>query len=130
MRMKRAMLLAGAIGLSSAFGAQGLQAAENSKLILKPLHGVSFAVGKKRTISYFLQDNRKCRLMLIVCDIDTADADVGRSTPSRLEVAINAGETARLDAPEGNALEYRCGDAAQTMSVQVINQVAFYAPAR
>ena len=35
---------------------------------LKPLSGLSFDIGTKRALSYFLSEERQCKLTLIVAD--------------------------------------------------------------
>ena len=43
-----------------------------SPLIMKPLQGVSFDIGTKRAVSYFLSDNDACKLTLTLAEVSAA----------------------------------------------------------
>jgi hypothetical protein len=109
------------LGLSASVAA----ADGSSALTMKPKHGISFDVGTKHVIGYFLNDNNLCNLTLMVAEAFNGD-DVPSETAARFEVAIDAGKTARLDTAEGKSLEFACMADAQAMSVKALEQVAVY----
>jgi hypothetical protein len=109
------------------FGAAGsCQAGDaSSPLTMKPLHGISFDVGTKRAVSYFLSESGQCRLTLIVADAMTGD-EPPTDTPVRFEAAIDAGKGARFDTSEGKALQFGCAASTTSMHVTELKQVATY----
>ena len=111
-------------GLFLAHGAGAVQA-ENatSKLTMKPLHGISFDVGARRAVSYYLNSNGRCALVLTLADAPDW-SDPARLVSTRFEATISAGETTRFNSNEGKAIEFACEAAAQTMSVNAVEQIA------
>jgi hypothetical protein len=98
-------------------------------LTMKPLHAISFDVGRKHAIGYFLSENGQCKLTLVVADAMQGDA-VPTDAPLRFDVAINADRDARFDTAEGKALEFACAHASDAMTVGEVSQVATAAPAK
>lgn len=94
---------------------------------MKPMAGVSFDLGTKHAVSYFLTDNGTCKLTLMVADAFDGN-DVPTGTTTRFEVGIDAGKSARFDAIGGKELEFRCHEGAQAMSVEAREQIAAYPP--
>ncbi len=94
---------------------------------MKPLYAVSFDVGRKHVLSYFLSKNGLCDLTTMVTDRPD-EASEGDEIPTlatvRFKATIDGGKTARLDTAEGKSLEYACAADAQAMSVRQVNQVA------
>ncbi len=111
-------------GIFFANAAGSAEAADTAtKLTMKPLHGVSFDVGARRAVSYYLNKNGRCELVLTLAD--APDWDNGaRFEATRFEATIGAGETTRYKSNEGNAIEFACEEAAQTMSVNAVEQIA------
>jgi len=98
-------------------------------LTMKPLHAISFDVGRKHAIGYFLSENGQCKLTLVVADAMQGDA-VPTDAPLRFDVAINADRDARFDTAEGKALEFACAHTSDAMTVGEVSQVATSAPAK
>jgi len=94
---------------------------------MKPLYTVSFDVGRKHVLSYFLSKTGQCDLTTLVTD-RPGEASKGVDIPVlmtiRFRVQIAGGKSAHLDTAEGKSLEYVCAMDAQTMSVRQANQVA------
>ena len=100
---------------------------------MKPLYAVSFDVGRKHVLSYFLSKNGLCELTMMVTDRpdEASDGDeIPTLATARFKAAIDGGKTARLDTPEGKSLEYACTTDAHAMSVMQMNQVAVASPPR
>ena len=129
MNLAKNIIIATALtGILSVTTAGALQAADaSSVLTMKPLHGVSFDVGTKHAVSYFLSDNGLCHLTLIVAEAFNGD-DVPADTPNRFEVSIDPGKTARIDAVEGKSLEFACQASAQAMSLTTVERFAVNSP--
>ena len=100
---------------------------------MKPLYAVSFDVGRKHVLSYFLSKKGLCDLTVMVTDRPDA-APEGDEIPTlttiRFQATIDGGKAAHVDTAEGKSLEYVCATDAQAMSVRVVNQVAASSPSR
>ena len=106
-----------------------VQAGDSSQVWkpMKPLYAVSFDVGRKHVLSYFLSKNGQCDLTTLVTDRPDEAAE-GDEIPAletvRFHAAINGGKRTRFDTGGGKSLEYACATDAQAMSVRQVNQVA------
>lgn len=113
------MALAGASMTAAGAGeAQGLK--------LKPHHGVSFDVGSKRAVSYYLADGGVCSLTVLMAD-SNADGDV-KGAATRVTIPVIPTRAERIDTAEGKTLEIKCAPSAQAMSIKVLDQVAAVMP--
>jgi hypothetical protein len=115
------------------FGA--VQAGDSSQVWkpMKPLYAVSFDVGRKHVLSYFLSKKGQCDLTTLVTDRpdEAAEGDeIPELTTARFRATIDGGKTAHVDTAEGKSLEYVCATDAQAMSVRQVNQVAAASPSR
>lgn len=98
---------------------------------MRPLYAVSFDVGRKHVLSYFLSKGRQCDLTVMVTDrpkIAPEGKEIPPLSTTRFKAALDGGKTARVDTGEGRALEYACTMGAQAMSVREVNQLAFGSP--
>jgi hypothetical protein len=130
MNSTKTIILATATSALLALGSAGAsEAGEASQpLTMKPLHGVSFDVGTKRAVSYFLSERGQCKLTLIVAD-QMKDDTPPNDTPVRFEATIDAGNGTRFDTPEGKGLQFECKPGSLAMSVIELHQVAGYSAA-
>jgi len=121
-----AIAFAGAFTAVSAMAGYGMTRAANpaSPLTMKPLQGVSFDIGTKRAVSYFLSDNDACKLTLTLAEV-VQDDEVNGLTAARMTVPVEVGKVAHFDTAEGKSLEFKCQAGAQAMSVNVLNRVAY-----
>jgi len=98
---------------------------------MKPLYAVSFDVGRKHVLGYFLSKNGQCDLTILVTDRpdEAAEGDeIPTLTTARFHAAIDGGKSAQLDTAEGKSLEYVCARDAQAIRVREVNQVAVASP--
>jgi len=101
-----------------------LQAAENTPILtMKPLQGISFDVGTKRAVSYFLREDGICKLVLTLADAPAWD-DSSRFNTTRFEAAVGPGNATRYDSSEGKSLDFACLADAQAMSIRPVDEVA------
>jgi hypothetical protein len=98
-------------------------------LAMKPLHAVSFDVGRKHAVSYFLTEKGQCKLTLVVADAMQGDA-IPTDTPVRFDVAINEDKYARFDTAEGKSLQFACAHGSEVMTVGEVSQVAAATPTK
>jgi hypothetical protein len=123
-RRKRVVFVIAFVGISAGLGMA--QAADRATpLTMKPLQGVSFDIGTKRAVSYFLSDGNSCKLTLMLAEVVHGD-DVNGLTATRMTVAIEAGKAAHLDTVEGKTLEFKCQGGAHMMSVEASNQATYW----
>ena len=122
---KRAVFVA-FVGISATASLRMAQAADPaSPLTMKPLQGVSFDLGTKRAVSYFLREGKSCKLTLMLAELVDGD-EVNGLTATRVMLAIEAGKAAHLDTVEGKTLEFKCQDGAHVMSVEASNQATYW----
>jgi hypothetical protein len=96
-------------------------------MTMTPLHGVSFDVGTKRAVSFYLNKAGQCRLVLTLADALIGDEPPAAST-TRYETTVPAADTTRIVLPEGTALEFVCHAEARAMSVKPTEQLAVRGP--
>ena len=128
-----ATLLTGLTGIVALADLGAAQAGDYSPVwkTMKPLYAVSFNVGRKRVLSYFLRESGLCDLTVMATDRPGEDPKGDEILPLRTErfrAAVDGGRTARFDTAEGRSLEYACAAGAQTMRVREVNQVAWTSP--
>jgi len=100
---------------------------------MKHLQAISFDVGRKHVLSYFLSKNGLCDLTILVADRPNEAAEsheIPALATARFKAEIDGGKSAHLDTTEGKSLEYVCAADAQAMSVRQVNQVAWASSAR
>ena len=125
LRIRAAFAMAFA-GISAMAGPAMTRATDSaSPLTMKPLQGVSFDIGTKRAVSYFLSDGNSCKLTLMLAEVVHGD-EVSGLMATRVTVAIEAGKAARLDTAEGKTLEFKCQGGAHVMSVEASNQATYW----
>jgi hypothetical protein len=97
--------------------------------VVKPKAGLSFPVGSKRAVGYFLASRYGCDLTLLVGESgdEVADREKG-FVPARFTTLVAAGRTARIDMPDGPSVEFFCSTGASFLTTRVIERVA-YSPA-
>jgi hypothetical protein len=119
---KKAAFAIACAGISAVAGLGMTRAIDPaSPLTMKPLQGVSFDIGTKRAVSYFLSDANACKLTLALAEIGQDD-EVNGLTATRMTIAVESGKAAHLDTAEGKSLEFKCQAGAHAMSVEASNQ--------
>jgi hypothetical protein len=93
--------------------------------ILKPLAGISFGVGSKRVVGYFVAAANACNLTLMLGDSMASD-EVPTSSPMRILQTIAPNSMARVDTNEGESFEFSCKSGATAMTVRMLTAVAAY----
>lgn len=88
--------------------------------------GISFDVGTRRAISYYLADGGICKLTVLIAESNEIDAVKGAAT--RVSIPVVPKQIARIDTAEGKTLAYMCAPSARSMTVTVLEQVAVAVP--
>jgi len=123
--IKSTTALVGLISLavSGAIGAAEL----DTTLRALPMHGVSFDIGSKHAISYFLVNGGNCDLTVWLTDISLDDESTP-STATRMMLSVAPGRTMQVGSAEGMAAEFACAANASSMSVRTLTEVAYSKP--
>lgn len=111
---------------STAVLAVAAPASAGERLTMKPKAGISFDVGTKRAVGYYLAEGGICNLTVLMADTGLNDEVKGAAT--RVSVPVIPKKAARIDTAEGKTLEFSCASSAQAMSVNVLEKVAFATP--
>ena len=121
----------GLVGAASIVQATALATADESTGVrtVKPLAGISLAVGSKRMVGYFEANSGECALTVLVAPGMVGD-DLPSYSPVRLIQTIAPGQTATVDTPEGKSLEFGCKPRATAMTVRVLDLLAIYKPTK
>lgn len=109
----------------------GLAGANSAAHVVRPLAGLSFPVGSKHAVGYFVAERGGCDLTLLVGESGDQIAENPRGTaPARFNTLIGAGRTARIDTAEGRSVEFFCSTGSAWLTTRVIDRVAYSVPAR
>jgi hypothetical protein len=119
-------ILAGLMSITAAGVSQA--GAPALKWTMKPLAALSFDIGTKHAVSYFLSEAGQCKLTVVIANAMQGDV-VPTDVPVRFDVAVDAGKDARLDTAEGKRLQFACAPGSQAMIVNEVEQVATYSAA-
>jgi hypothetical protein len=97
--------------------------ADGSPMTMKPNHGVSFDVGAKRAVAYFLSESGTCQLVLTLAN-KPSWGGVTSFTATRFEAAVPALKETQFRSTEGKVIEFECHADAKKMSVKTVDQIA------
>jgi hypothetical protein len=130
MKLAKNVALAAALGVLAVTSLE-TQAADTPprQMTMKPLQGISFDVGTKHAVSYFLSEDGLCKVTLLVAEALVGD-EVPTAPATRFEVAIGPGKTGRINTGEGATFEFTCNAGAEAMSFTAVDQVVYALPAR
>lgn len=121
-KIPAAMALASVFALSQPGALQA--GGDPPVLTMKPFHGISFDVGTKRAVAYFLAGRGTCDLVATFADPPSWNDGAPPFSAQRFEAAIPAGQARRFNAAEGKTLEFACQARAEAMSVKAVEQIA------
>jgi hypothetical protein len=92
--------------------------------IMKPGRGVSFDIGGKHAVGYFLIANRSCQLTVVVAD--ALGGEPGKDSPgTRFVIPVSAGKSFKLDASAGQTADFFCGLGAARMIARVYDRAPY-----
>ena len=121
-----AAVAVGAFGLGAAPGHAG---EFSSATIVKPKAGLSFPIGSKHAVGYFLAERGGCDLTLLVGETGEKASEAAKGgSAARFSTLVAAGRTARIDMADGPSVEFFCSTGASFLTTRVFERVA-YSPA-
>jgi hypothetical protein len=117
-KIARASTFAGTVALSlltSAASGQS-QAPVKGEAKYAPIQSVRYDFGSKSMSGYFVDQAKRCVVMLMVTEKGDPDA-APSSTATRVRLVLDPGQTAGLDSEEGRSLNFTCGEGATALVV-------------
>jgi hypothetical protein len=119
-----ATILAGVTGFDAGSGHAG---EFSSASIVRPMAGLSFVIGSKQAVGYYLPGRGGCDLMLIIGE--TSETATQTDAPARFSTFVAAGRTARMDTADGPSVEFFCSTGASFLTTRIIERLAYQTPA-
>ena len=116
-KIAQASALAGTVALgllASAASAQSQSVKSEAKYA--PIQSVRYDFGSKSMSGYFVDQAKRCVVMLMVTEKRDPDTD-SSNTATRVRLVLNPGQTAGLDSEEGRSLNFTCGEGATALVV-------------
>jgi hypothetical protein len=116
-KIARASALAATVALglvASAASAQSQSVKNEAKYA--PIQSVRYDFGSKSMSGYFVDQAKRCVVMLMVSEKPDPDAASSNSA-TRVRLVLNPGQTAGLDSEEGRSLNFTCGEGATALVV-------------
>ncbi len=91
---------------------------------MKPMHAVSTDFGQRHFVSFFMSVNRRCDLTVVSA---TRMGESDKTAPDdiqRLRLVVDPARFARIDTPNGGALQFACAPDASRMTLTALHQLA------
>ncbi len=91
---------------------------------MKPMHAISADFGQRHFVSYFTSADRRCDLTVVSA---TRMGETDKTAPDdiqRLRLVVNPESSARIDTPNGGALQFACSSDASRMTMTALHQLA------
>jgi hypothetical protein len=116
-KIAQASAFAGTVAISLWASAASAQSQSvKSEATYAPIQSVRYDFGSKSMSGYFVDQAKRCVVMLMVTEKGDPDA-APSSTATRLRLVLNPGQTAGLDSEEGRSLNFTCGEGATALLV-------------
>jgi hypothetical protein len=84
----------------------------------RPIQSISYEFGAKFVSGFFMQQAASCLVHLMITEKIDPDEPL-RMTATRVRLALSPGQIAGLDSEEGQSLNLKCGEGAETLEVTV-----------
>jgi len=124
MRMK-SMIFAVVASLSLVASAAIARADESGVTVaMKPMQAVSFDLGSRHVVSYFVSREGRCDLTVLTAARFEANATAAPGDVQRLRLRVDSSSSALLDAPEGESLQFACTPDALALTLTRVDRVA------
>jgi hypothetical protein len=116
-KIAQAFTLAGTVAISLWASAASAQSQSvKSEVTYAPIQSVRYDFGSKSMSGYFVDQAKRCVVMLMVTEKGDPDA-APSSTATRVRLVLNPGQTAGLDSEEGRSLNFTCSEGATALLV-------------
>lgn len=102
-------------------------AGRDTTLRAMPMHGVSFDIGSKHAVSYFLVKDGNCDLTVWLVD-RAREEEVASDTPTRMVIEVAPGKSTQVGSEEGRVAEFACSANAGSMSIRTLTETAYSKP--
>jgi hypothetical protein len=117
-KIARAASIAGAVtvGMWASAASSQSPAQRMEEVRYRPIDSIRYDFGSKSANGYFVEQAKKCVVMLMVYEKLAPDA-ASSVTATRVRLVLNPGQTAGLDSEEGRSLNFTCGEGAMALLV-------------
>jgi len=116
-KIAQASAFAGTVAISLWAAAASAQSQSvKSEARYAPIQSVRYDFGSKSMSGYFVDQAKRCVVMLMVSEKPDPDAASSNSA-TRVRLVLNPGQTAGLDSEEGRSLNFTCGEGATALVV-------------
>ncbi len=123
------IITASAALISLVLGGAVKPAERDTTLRARPMSAISFDIGSKHAIGYFLVRDGNCDLSVWLAERSSGD-EIAIGTPARMMIPVSPGRTMFVSSAEGKAAEFACSANADFMSVRILTEVAYSKPRR
>ena len=102
----------------SALSLQTVHAIEAKKAVtVEPGKGLSFKVGSKKAITYFIKSGDYCDVTIMLSEQNPVIGQTYQSA-SKVKVQLVPGKSTLVESADGKALKVACNQGAKTMTIQ------------
>jgi hypothetical protein len=103
-------------GCILAAGAGVASARMSGPQTFKPSEGMTYVLGSKRAVGYFLNTSGTCQVTLMIAE--AVDPDMAQPTSAaRMTVRMAPGQSMTLDSAEGESMVATCGSGGETLQI-------------
>ncbi len=83
----------------------------------RPIEAISEHVGSKHVAGYFVNDDGRCQVVVMVEELWDPDQDTPGAPAARLRFDLRPSQSASVDSPENVSISLTCGDKAETLAL-------------
>ncbi len=91
---------------------------------MKPMQAVSADFGQRHFVSFFISADRRCDLTVASASRMDENATTAPDDVQRLRLEVNPASVARIETPNGGALQFACSADASRMTMTALHQLA------
>ncbi len=85
--------------------------------VYEPIQAISQAVGSKHIAGYFVNEDGRCDVTVMVEELWDPNDDTPDFTAARLSFELQPNESATVDTAENESISLTCGDEAETLAL-------------
>ena len=110
-----ALLISGCV--LAALGSSVASARMSGPQTFKPTEGMSYQLGSKRAIGYFVNNDGTCQVTLMIAE--SVDPDVAQPpSAARMSFGMTPGQSLALGSVEGESMVATCGAGGETLEIK------------
>jgi hypothetical protein len=91
---------------------------------LKPMQAVSADFGQRHYVSFFTSVDRRCDVTVVLASKMDESMKTAQDDVQRLRLVLDPTRLARIETPNGEALQFACSTDASRMTLTALHQLA------